>query len=183
MDYVESGEAARIMVVAPGFGDAGTNRFSSGFARVFLANWEDRSRSAAEIETELNQRFSQIAGAVVRARVQGAFQRGGGGGEGASIVLLGSTYEATAAVAQRIVDRLRDNPNFQRPRMDYEPNSPRVLVEIDRERAASLGVSVQSIGRTLEATMGSRRVNTITDRGEEYYVYLQAERDERSNIS
>jgi multidrug efflux pump len=58
-----------------------------------------------------------------------------------------------------------------------------VLVDIDRERAAALGVSVQSIGRTLEATMGARRVNTITDRGEEYYVYLQAERNERSNIS
>jgi multidrug efflux pump len=67
--------------------------------------------------------------------------------------------------------------------MNYEPTSPRVLVDIDRERAAALGVSVQAIGRTLEATMGSRRVNTITDRGEEYYVYLQAERDERSNIA
>jgi multidrug efflux pump len=58
-----------------------------------------------------------------------------------------------------------------------------VLVDIDRERAAALGVSVQSNGRTLEATMGARRVNTITDRGEEYYVYLQAERDERSEIN
>ncbi len=182
LEYVESGEVARITLMAPGFGDAGTSRFSSGGGRLTLANWEDRSRSAAEIETELNQRFSQIPGAVVRARAASAFQRGGGGGEGASIVLLGSTYEQTAAVAQRIVDRLRENPNFQRPRMDYEPNSPRVLVEIDRERAASLGVSVQSIGRTLEATMGSRRVNTITDRGEEYYVYLQAERDERSTV-
>jgi multidrug efflux pump len=67
--------------------------------------------------------------------------------------------------------------------MNYEPTSPRVLVEIDRERAAALGVSVQAVGRTLEATMGSRRVNTITDRGEEYYVFLQAERDERSNIA
>ena len=70
-----------------------------------------------------------------------------------------------------------------RPRMNYEPTSPRVLVDIDRERAAALGVSVQAIGRTLEATMGARRVNTITDRGEEYYVYLQAERDERSDIA
>jgi multidrug efflux pump len=57
------------------------------------------------------------------------------------------------------------------------------MVEIDRERAAALGVSVQSIGRTLEATMGSRRINTIADRGEEYYVYLQAERGERSDIA
>ncbi|MGE0530748.1 MAG: efflux RND transporter permease subunit [Hyphomonadaceae bacterium] len=182
MSYVESGEAQRIMVVAPGFGDAGTNRFSSGIARVFLTDWEHRHRSGAEIETELNARFAEIPGATVRARMQNPFQ-GGGGADGASIVLLGSTYEGLAVVAERIMERMRQSPNFQRPRMNYQPTSPRVLVDIDRERAAALGVSVQAIGRTLEATMGARRVNTITDRGEEYYVYLQAERDERSDIA
>ncbi len=184
LTYVESGEAQRVMVVSPGFGDAGTSRFSSGFARVFLANWEDRERTGAEIETEMNRRLGAIPGATVRARMQNPFQGGGGGGaDGASVVLLGSTYEQLIPVAQRIVERMRESPNFQRPRMNYEPTSPRVLVDIDRERAASLGVSVQSIGRTLEATMGSRRVNTITDRGEEYYVFLQAEREERSDIA
>ena len=182
MTYVESGEAQRIMVVAPGFGDAGTNRFSSGIARVFLTDWEHRHRSGAAIETELNARFAEIPGATVRARMQNPFQ-GGGGADGASIVLLGSTYEGLAVVAERIMDRMRESPNFQRPRMNYQPTSPRVLVDIDRERAAALGVSVQAIGRTLEATMGARRVNTITDRGEEYYVFLQAERDERSDIA
>ncbi|MBX9746795.1 MAG: efflux RND transporter permease subunit [Hyphomonadaceae bacterium] len=186
LTYVESGEAQRIMVVSPGFGDAGTSRFSSGLARVFLANWEDRHRIGAEIETEMNQRLAAIPGATIRVRMQNPFQGGAGGGggaDGASVVLLGSTYEQLAPVAQRIVERMRESPNFQRPRMNYEPTSPRVLVDIDRERAAALGVSVQSIGRTLEATMGSRRVNTITDRGEEYYVFLQAERDERSDIA
>lgn len=181
LSYVESGEAQQVMIVVPGFGDQGTNRFSSGMGRVFLANWEDRHRSGAEIETELNQRLSQIPGATIRARMQNPFQ--GGGADGASIVLLGSTYSELATVANRIVDRMRESQNFQRPRMNYEPTSPRVLVDIDRERAAALGVSVQAIGRTLEATMGQRRVNTISDRGEEYYVYLQAERDERSNIA
>jgi multidrug efflux pump len=184
LSYVETGEAQRVLVVAPGFGDAGTNRFSSGLARVFLTDWEHRQRSGAEIETEMNQRLGQIPGATVRARMQNPFQGGGGGGaDGASIVLLGSTYEQLAAVSERIMDRMRESENFQRPRMNYQPTSPRVLVDIDRERAAALGVSVQSIGRTLEATMGSRRVNTISDRGEEYYVYLQAERGERSDIA
>jgi multidrug efflux pump len=185
LTYVDSGEAQRILVVAPGFGDAGTNRFSSGLARVFLADWEHRERSGAEIETEMNQRLGQIPGATVRARMQNPFQGGGGGGgaDGVSIVLLGSTYEQLAAISDRVIDRLRQDPNFQRPRMNYQPTSPRVLVDIDRARAASLGVSVQSIGRTLESTMGSRRINTISDRGEEYYVYLQAERDERSDIT
>lgn len=184
LTYVDSGEAQRILVVAPGFGDAGTNRFSSGLGRVFLADWDHRERSGAEIETEMNQRLGQIPGATVRARMQNPFQGGGGGGaDGVSIVLLGSTYEQLAAISDRVMDRLRENPNFQRPRMNYQPTSPRVLVDIDRERAAALGVSVQAIGRTLESTMGSRRVNTISDRGEEYYVYLQAERNERSDIT
>ena len=178
-EYVEAGEVARFMVVLPGFGDAGTGRFSSGFAMIFLEPWGER-RPATDIVTELNQRFSQIPGATVRVIMPNAFQRGGG--DGASIVLLGSEYEPLAATGERIMDRLRESPNFLRPRMNYEPTSPRVLVDIDRERAAALGVSVQAIGRTLEATMGARRINTISDRGEEYYVYLQAERDERSNI-
>lgn len=184
LSYVETGEAQRVLVVAPGFGDAGTGRFSSGIGRVFLSDWEHRRRSGAEIETEMNQRLGQIPGATVRVRMQNPFQGGGGGGaDGASVVLLGSTYDDLAAVAERIMDRMRESPNFQRPRMNYQPTSPRVLVDIDRERAAALGVSVQAIGRTLEATMGSRRVNTISDRGEEYYVYLQAERTERSDIA
>ncbi|MCL4715549.1 MAG: efflux RND transporter permease subunit [Hyphomonadaceae bacterium] len=179
MEYVEAGEVARFMVVLPGFGDAGTGRFSSGFSMIFLEPWGER-RPVTELVTELNQRFSQIPGATVRVIMPNAFQRGG---DGASIVLLGSEYEPLAATAERMMDRLRENPNFLRPRMNYEPSSPRVLVDIDRERAAALGVSVQAIGRTLEATMGARRINTISDRGEEYYVYLQAERGERSNIA
>ncbi len=183
LPYVESGEARQVMVVVPGFGDQGTNRFSSGIGRVFLSNWEDRHRTGTEIETEINQRLRQIPGAAISARMQGAFPGASGGAYGASMVLLGSTYGELALVANRIVDRMRENPNFQRPRINYEPTSPRVLVDIDRERAAALGVSVQAIGRTLEASMGQRRINTISDRGEEYYVYIQAERDERSNIA
>jgi multidrug efflux pump len=179
-EYVERGELARYMVVLPGFGDSGTNRFSSGFAMMFLEPWGER-RPAPELMTELNQRLGQIPGATIRVVMPNAFQRGGS--DSASIVLLGSEYEPLAATAERIMARLRENPNFLRPRMNYEPTSPRVMVDIDRERAAALGISVQAIGRTLEATMGARRVNTITDRGEEYYVYLQAERDERSDIA
>ncbi|MEZ6022081.1 MAG: hypothetical protein R3C16_01405 [Hyphomonadaceae bacterium] len=57
MEYVETGEVTRVMIVVPGFGDSGTNSFSSGMARLSLANWENRHRSSAEIETEINRRL------------------------------------------------------------------------------------------------------------------------------
>jgi len=184
MTYVRSGEAQRVVVTAPAGNDAGTNRFSSGNARVFLADWSQRHRSGLEVESELNRRLGQIQGATVRARMQNPFAGGGSGAaDGASIVLLGNDYPQLQGVADRMIDRLRDNPHFQRPRSNYQPTSPRVQVTIDRERAAALGVPVDAIGRTLQATMGSQRITTITDRGREYYVYVQAERDERSNIN
>ncbi len=182
MSYKESGEAYRVMIVAPSFGDQSSNRFSSGFARVFLEDWSKRERAGSEIVAEMNRRLGEIPGAIFRVRMQDPFQTGGGG-EDVSLVLGGSDYAPLGAIAQRIIAKLRDNPGFIRPRSNYEPNSPRVLVDIDRERAAALGVSVESVGRTLEATMGERRVNTFTDRGEEYYVFVQAERDERSDIA
>jgi multidrug efflux pump len=182
-DYVESGEANTRLVMAPGYSDTGTNRFSTGSARLVLADWDQRHRSGIDVLTEINQRLAQIPGANVRARMRPAIASSGPGQDGPSLVLLGSDYQTLAATADRIVARLRDNPNLQRPRMDYEPNAPRVEVNIDRERAAALGVSVQNIGNTLEATMGQSRVTTYTDRGEEYDVYLQAERSERSNVA
>lgn len=184
LDYVRSGEATRILVVAPSFGDQGATRFSSGFGRVFLADWDKRKRSGDEIVGEMNRRLGEIPGAVIRVSMQNPLVGGGGGGGGgdAAIILGGQDYDELADLADRAVGRLRDNPNLIRPRMNYEPTNPRAIVDIDRERAAALGVSVQQIGRTLEATMGARRVNTITDRGREYYVYLQAERQDRSDL-
>jgi len=182
LGYVETKEATRILVVSPGFGDQGANRFSSGFGRVFLADWDDRARSGDEIIGEMNAKLGEIPGAVVRVSMQNPLA-GGGGANDVSIVLGGQDYPELAEIAERVVAKARENPNLIRPRMNYEPTNPRAIVDIDLERAAALGVSVQTVGRTLEATMGARRVNTITDRGREYYVYLQAEREARSDLS
>jgi multidrug efflux pump len=187
LSYVENGEATRILVVAPGFGDQGANRFSSGIGRVFLAPWESRKRKGDVIVAEMNAKMGQIAGGVVRVIMQnplgGGPGGGGGGADGVSVVLTGPDYPELADLADRVIAKARDNPQLVRPRHNYEPNNPRAIVTVDRERAAALGVSVQQIGRTLEATMGQRRVNTITEGGREYYVFLQAERAERSALT
>jgi multidrug efflux pump len=53
-------------------------------------------------------------------------------------------------------------------------------VVVDRDRAADLGVSLETVGRTLETMIGSRRVTTYIDRGEEYDVMLQADASQRN---
>jgi multidrug efflux pump len=185
LGYVQSGEATRVLVVAPGFGDQGANRFSSGIGRVFLAPWEERERSGDDIIQEMNVKMSQVSGGIVRVAMQNPLSGGGpgGGAESVSLVLVGPDYPELADLADRVLAKARSNDQLIRARHNFEPTSPRAIVTVDRERAAALGVSVQQIGRTLESTMGQRRINTITQGGREYYVFLQAERDERSALS
>lgn len=180
LGYRKNGEARSILTVLPGFRDQGSNRFSSAFLIVNLNEWGERERSAAEIADEINRNLGAIPGAVFRAGARGGIQ--GRGGDDVSIVLIGDDYPALDAVAQRVIARAESYPGILRPRSDFEPNSPRALINIDRERAAALGVSAAAIGRTLEATMGAARVGTITDRGEEYDVLVQADRADRSSV-
>jgi multidrug efflux pump len=182
--YVKNGEAARTLVVAPRFQDAGSNRMNGAFGRVFLTEWGQR-REGNEIVDELNKKLGSIPGAQFRASMQSALSFGGGGGGGAgevSIVLGGNDYVELAKVAEKVLAKARSNEGFSRTRMNYEPISPRIEISIDKDRAAALGVSVQSIGRTLEATTGLRRVGTYPDRGEEYDVIMQVDRRERRSV-
>jgi hypothetical protein len=120
------------------------------------------------------------------ASVRGAFQRGGGGGGGGGtnvdLIAVGNDYVQLANWLKPILEAAQANPGLSRPRLDYEPTSPRLSVQIDRDKAASLGVSAQSIGRALETMFGSRQVTTYIKTGQEYDVILQTALDQRRSI-
>jgi multidrug efflux pump len=119
------------------------------------------------------------------ASVRGAFQRGGGGGGGTNVDLIatGNDYVELANWLKPILADAQDNPGLSRPRIDYEPTSPRLSVQIDRDKAASLGISAQSIGRALETMFGSRRATTYIKNGQEYDVILQSTLEQRRSLA
>ena len=93
-------------------------------------------------------------------------------------VLGGGTYEQlvewrdtlTQAASQQL-------PGLRSIDSDYKETQPQLRIDIDRNRAGDLGVSVRDIGLTLQTMMGSRRVTTYQDDGEEYDVIVEGERD------
>ncbi|HRK71778.1 MAG TPA: efflux RND transporter permease subunit, partial [Micropepsaceae bacterium] len=82
----------------------------------------------------------------------------------------------------RILARARENPRLVNADSDLRETKPLLRVTVNRERAADLGVSVAAVGQTLETMLGSRRVTTFVDRGEEYDVILQAEAEDRASV-
>lgn len=179
-EYKANGEADSFLISAPGFGGGS---FNSGNAVLNLADWSKRDRSAADIAQELNGKLRSQTDAQVNASTPGAFQRGGGNSNSIELVATGNDYRQIYNWLQPILAAAQANPGFSRPRLNYEPNSPRLLVDVDPQKAAALGVSSQSIGRALETMFGSRRATTYIKGGKEYDVILQTDRDNRREVA
>ncbi len=172
-------------VSLPGFGGIS---FNSANANAVLPDGRARTIDSQALAAQLNREFTSVTGARVIASVRPSLQRGGGGGGGAGgsnvdLIISGNEYPEINAQIQTLMTAAQSNPGMARPRLDYEPTSPRLLVEIDRQKAASVGVTPQAVGSALQALFGSEKVTTYVKSGQEYDVILQTERGQRQNIS
>jgi multidrug efflux pump len=180
MAEVENGNARRVNVRSGGFGRNAD--FSTGFIFMPLNLWDQRHESAGQIADRIRRETQGISGARVNVNQVGSpLTRNStrplaiamGGGDYAQIV------EWRDKVMQRVA---QENPNILNLESDYLERQPRVIVQIDRNKAADLGVSLQTVGRTLETMMGSRIVTTFERAGEEYDVMLQALESQRASV-
>jgi multidrug efflux pump len=173
----------RYTVSLPGFG--GT-QFNQGNANAVMSDDKKHAITSQDLAAQLNREFSAITSARAIASVRPSLQRGGntgggGGGSNMDLIVLGNEYPEINALVQPLLTAAQNNPGMARPRIEYEPTSPRLRVDIDKDKAASLGVSAESIGRALQALFGSEKVTTYVKSGQEYDVILQTDRNQREN--
>ncbi|HCG90055.1 MAG TPA: multidrug transporter AcrB, partial [Alteromonas macleodii] len=174
MPYRESGKINRLLVRTPGFGG------NAGIAIVGSADWDERDFSTFSLMDEISAKLNSVpdvrAFAIMRSGISG-----GGLGRPVQFVLQGDTYENLVEWRDIVLQKAAQNPRLIRLDSDYKETSPQLLVNINRDRAADLGVSISDIGGTLEVMLGQRRVSTFLDRGEEYDVIMEGiEEDFRS---
>lgn len=176
MKYVDSGEITRLMVRAPrAFGV--TESFNSGMIIAVMNDWSLR-RDAFVVMDEIRQKLADLPGVTAAPVMRQGF--GSQAQKPVQFVLGGGTYEELAKWRDILLEKIeQNNPGLTGIDWDYKETKPQVEVVIDTNRAADLGVSVNNIGRTLEAMLGSRRATTYIDDGEEYDVILQGERHEQ----
>ncbi|MFP7722235.1 efflux RND transporter permease subunit [Lysobacter sp. A3-1-A15] len=162
---------------APG-GWGASEEMHTGNVIVFLQDWTDREQTTAEVADSLRADLGQLTGVQAQPRVGGGLV--GSRGQPIQIVLGGPEYDEIASWRDTLMARMEGNPGFFSVDSDYKETRPQMRVQIDRQRAADLGVSVTEIGRALETMMGSRQVTTFVQDGEEYNVIVQAGRDGRA---
>ncbi|MEO6186190.1 MAG: efflux RND transporter permease subunit [Steroidobacteraceae bacterium] len=177
-DEVDRGNASRVIQRTGNFNSQAA--VNSGMVMLPLKLWGERPDSAAAIVRRMQQRTQDIPGARVIPRTPGGL---GGNGKPVQIVLQGQEYSALAKVADRVMAAAAMNPGLSNLEVDYQERQPQLLVGIDRNKAADLGVSLGNVARALETMLGSRVVTTFQMGGDEYNVVLQARDEQRSSVN
>jgi multidrug efflux pump len=180
----ESGEVERILIRVPGQGgnDLRTGDINTARAFLILKDWHERERTAREIIEPVLAEARKLPGVRVSMGMPGGLGRGGLQSPVVAVI-GGPDYERLAVWSDQMLQLAEANPGLVNVQSNYKERKPQIRVSIDRNRAADLGISLESVGRTLETVLGSRIVTTYIDRGREYNVILQGRDDIRATTT
>ncbi len=163
-------------VVAPGLERPNPVNFGIGFSQ--LSPWEERKRSTQAITAELAPRMFAMPGVLafpVNPPSLGQSFRN----PPVQFVVQATSYEALERMTDRLLAKARASRAIANPDTDLRLNKPQLAVDIDRDKAASMGIDVETIGRTLETLLGGRQVTRFKREGKQYDVIVQLEAKDR----
>jgi multidrug efflux pump len=161
-----------------------TNTPNSGVVFFTLDPFAERTRSAAEITAELNQKFSSIQEGFTFAFMPPPIQ-GLGNGSGWSLFVEDRTrlgYGALQGAVQAFQGAASQAPGLGFPISSYQANVPQLDVEVDRVKAKAQGVPLTEVFDTLQAYLGSAYVNDFNMFGRTWQVIAQADGPFRDNV-
>ncbi|MFB2764766.1 efflux RND transporter permease subunit [Marinobacter shengliensis] len=169
LPYLDEGIAARFLSIV-GFREEEDNAFMI----MGLTHWDNRDIKQQQVTSDIRQKLADISGVRINViNPPGLGQRGFN--QPVEFVVAGPDYESVQAWSEEIVERARENPNLINVDTDFELTRPELRLNIDRDRAADLDITVQDVGLTLQTMLASRNVTTYVDRGREYDVIIQAD--------
>ena len=169
-----------------GFG-AVTSTFQPNYGTIFarLKPWEERKGAALHVKgimAGLQRQFAAIPEAIVFAFNVPTLS-GFGAASGFNFLLQDRSGSLTIAQlgeqSQKFIAAARQRPELGNVFTSFDPNYPQVRVELDREKARTLGVPVNEVFQAMSATLGGTYVNDFNRFGRLYRVYAQADAEAR----
>lgn len=166
-------------ITSPGF--TGSGNANTGFVRVTLSEPSQRKRSQSDLAKMINRnlsRYTEGRGFVIEDQTISVNRRGG---QPVSFVLQHNNFEKLTQALPKILEEARNSKILQNPDTDLKFNRPELKVEIDRLKAAALGVSVTDVSQTLQLAFSNRRMGYFTKDGKQYSVMGQVARSDRDD--
>ncbi len=165
------------LAVAPGLERPNPVNFAIAFSQ--LKPWEQRTRKVQQVTGELAPKlFGGLPGVLafpINPPSLGQTFRN----PSVQYVVQANSYEDLERMTGAMLAKARESKALANPDSDLRLNKPQLSVEIDREKAASMGIDVEVIGRTLETLLGGRQVTRFKREGKQYDVIVQLEAKDR----
>ncbi len=167
-----------------GYRPAGSN---SGSLRVLLTDRGERVRSSEEIALALRRRLEGVPGVRARVNASGGMILnrlvGGAGGGRLGVQVRGHDIETATRLAGEVRSAMALTPGIADVRIGREGGVPEAVIEVDRARAAAMGVSVTQIASALEAGVLGKRATALRERGDEIPVVVRLRTTDRQTVA
>jgi multidrug efflux pump len=141
--------------------------------------WEERTRTTLEIAREITPMVSTLPGVTAFPITPPSLGQGFRERPLNFVILTNDSYQNLAGVVRTLQEEIAKNPGIVSVDTDLRLNKPEISLEVDRERAADMGVPVDAIARAVETMMGGRQVTRYKREGEQFDVLVQTKPSDR----
>jgi multidrug efflux pump len=142
--------------------------------------WEERKRTTLEMAREMTGRVSSLSGVTAFPITPPSLGQGFTQRPINYVIVTSDSYQNLSQAVRAFQDELAKNPGFVQVDTDLRLNKPEIKLEVDRERAADMGVGVDVIARAVETMLGGRSVTRYKREGDQYDVIVQTNPSGRS---
>jgi multidrug efflux pump len=162
------------------FASMGNPTVGQGTVIYRAVDWEERQRTTLEIAREMGPKFGALSGINAFPITPPSLGQGFRERPLNFVIQTSDSYQNLSAVARAFMDEVAKNPGILQANVDLRLNKPELRVEVDRVKAAELGVSVDVVARTIETMLGGRVVTRYKRDAEQYDVVVRTSPDARS---
>jgi multidrug efflux pump len=143
-------------------------------------DWKDRTRSTMDMARELQPKFNALPGVTAFPITPPSLGQGFRERPLNFVIQTSDSYQNLNLVVRQILDEMAKNPGIVSPDVDLRLNKPELRIEVERDKAADLGVSVEVVAKAIETLLGGRNVTRYKRDAEQYDVVVQTEASGRS---
>jgi multidrug efflux pump len=152
---------------------AGNPSVASGFGIMRTVDWSERTRSTQQLAQALRPLVAELPGVSAFPITPPSLGQGFRSRPLNVVVVTSDSYENLSGVAQQMLTEMGRNPGLIQPDTDLRLNKPEIFMEVDRDRAADLGINVDHVARTVETMLGGRNVTRYKRGADQYDVIVQ----------
>jgi hydrophobic/amphiphilic exporter-1 (mainly G- bacteria), HAE1 family len=183
--YVPEAEDVIANAGGGGFMGGGANRVQ---VQIRLVTKDKRERSSEAIARDLNRQLPGIIpGVIIQTRASGGnqqFQRITGGGDGSRLALeiRGDNLQQAQQLAQSAKNIMDKVPEVRNARVGRDDGRPELAIQVDRPKAALLGLSVTGVANSIRTSVGGTQAAFFRESGNEYPIVVRLREEDRERV-